>query len=103
MTRDIYAWARGGGAARRTAPGAGRTSGVKVGNLSYLYQGSQCVHQVNPFFKFNPKYDKGVVINYGEGGATKREGGAREVLPLRKGGAEKVLAILKGGAQKVLG
>ena len=46
---------------------------------------------------------KGVVINYGEGGATKREGGAREVLPLRKGGAEKVLAILKGGAQKVLG
>ena len=46
---------------------------------------------------------KGVVTNYGEGGATKREGGAREVLPLRKGGAEKVLAILKGGAQKVLG
>ena len=44
-----------------------------------------------------------MVINYGEGGATKREGGAREVLPLRKGGAEKVLAILKGGAQKVLG
>ena len=39
----------------------------------------------------------------GRGGATKREGGAREVLPLRKGGAEKVLAILKGGAQKVLG
>ena len=46
---------------------------------------------------------KGVVTNYGEGGATKQEGGAREVLPLRKGGAEKVLAILKGGAQKVLG
>ena len=46
---------------------------------------------------------KGVVTNYGEGGATKREGGAWEVLPLRKGGAEKVLAILKGGAQKVLG
>ena len=46
---------------------------------------------------------KGVVTNYGEGGATKREGGAREVLPLRKGGAEKVFAILKGGAQKVLG
>ena len=40
----------------------------------------------------------------GRGGATKREGAAREVLPLRKGGAEKVLAILKGGgAQKVLG
>ena len=46
---------------------------------------------------------KGLVTNYGEGGATKREGGAREVLPLRKGGAGKVLAILKGGAQKVLG
>ena len=44
-----------------------------------------------------------MVTNYGEGGATKREGGAREVLPLRKGGAEKVVAILKGGAQKVLG
>ena len=36
---------------------------------------------------------KGLVTNYGEGGATKREGGgggACEVLPLRKGGAEKV-------------
>ena len=42
---------------------------------------------------------KGLVTNYGEGGvATKREGGAREVLTLRKGGgAEKVLAMLKGG------
>ena len=37
------------------------------------------------------------------GGATKREGGAREVLPLRKGGAEKVLAILKGGHNKFWG
>ena len=27
-------------------------------------------------------YTKGLVTNYGEGGATKREGGAREVLPL---------------------
>ena len=35
-------------------------------------------------------HNKGLVTNYGEGGATKREGGAREVLPLRKGGAEKV-------------
>ena len=35
--------------------------------------------------------------NTGRGGATKWEGGAREVLPLRKGGAEKVLAMLKGG------
>ena len=41
-----------------------------------------------------------MVTNYGEGGATKREGGASEVLPLRKGGAEKVLAILKGGHKK---
>ena len=45
------------------------------------------------------KTTQGVVTNYGEGGATKREGGAREVLPLRKGGAEKVLAILKGGTK----
>ena len=45
-----------------------------------------------------------MVTNYGEGGATKREGGgAREVLPLRKGGADKVLAMLKGGALTVLG
>ena len=48
-------------------------------------------------------FTKGVVTNYGEGGATKREGGAREVLPLRKGGAEKVLAILKGGHKKFWG
>ena len=34
---------------------------------------------------------KGLVTNYGEEGATKREGGAHEVLLLRKGGgAEKV-------------
>ena len=46
---------------------------------------------------------KGLVTNYGEGGATKREGGAREVLPLRKGGAEKVLAMLKGGQKKFWG
>ena len=37
------------------------------------------------------------------GGATKREGGAREVSPLRKGGAEKVLAMLKGGHKKFWG
>ena len=40
----------------------------------------------------------------GRGGATKREGGARELLPLRKGGgAEKVLPILKGGHKKFWG
>ena len=49
------------------------------------------------FVKFHPK---GMVTNYGEGGATKREGGACEVLPLRKGGAEKVLAMLKQGGHK---
>ena len=36
----------------------------------------------------------------GRGGATKREGGARDVLPLRKGGAQKVLVMLKGGGRK---
>ena len=47
---------------------------------------------------------KGLVTNYGERRATKRERGAHEVLPLRKGGAEKVLDMLKGGgAQQVLG
>ena len=56
---------------------------------------------------------KGLVFNYGEGGATKWENrgsnqlpggggdyktgrGAREVLPLRNEGPEKVLAMLKG-------
>ena len=48
-------------------------------------------------------FPKGLVTNYGEGGATKREGGAREVLPLQKGGAEKVLAMLKGGHTKFWG
>ena len=43
---------------------------------------------------------KGLVTNYGEGGATKWEGGACEVLPLQKEGAEKVLATLKGGHKK---
>ena len=42
----------------------------------------------------------GLVTNYGEGGggATKWEGGAREVLPLQnRGERTKVLAILKWG------
>ena len=46
---------------------------------------------------------KGLVTNYEEGGATKREGGAREVLPLRKGGADFFLAMLKGGHKKFWG
>ena len=37
------------------------------------------------------------------GGATKREGATREVLPLQKGGAETVLAMLKGGHNKFWG
>ena len=39
----------------------------------------------------------------GRGGATKWEGGAREVLPLRKGGGGKSFSHAQGGAQKVLG
>ena len=60
-------------------------------------------HESGPSVRHCQRHHKGVVTNYGEGGATKREGGAREVLPPGKGGAEQVLAILKGGAQKVLG
>ena len=37
------------------------------------------------------------------GGPTEREGGAREVLPLRKRGAEKVLAMLKAGHKRFWG
>ena len=46
---------------------------------------------------------KGLVTNYGEGGATKREGGAREVLPLRKVGDGKSFSHAEGGGQKGLG
>ena len=49
----------------------------------------------------SPSRPKGLVTNYGEGGATKREGGAREVLPLRKGGGGKSFSHAEGGAQKV--
>ena len=38
----------------------------------------------------------------GRGGATKQEGGACEVLPLRKGGGGKSLSHAEGGAQTVL-
>ena len=55
---------------------------------------------LNSRVRYGETWDKGLVTNYGEGGATKWEGGAREVLPLRKGGAEKVLAMLKGGHKK---
>ena len=49
---------------------------------------------------------KGLVTNYGERGATQREGGgAREVLPLRKGGGGggKGLSYAEGGVQQLLG
>ena len=39
--------------------------------------------------------DKGLVTKYGEGGATKREGGHVKFYPYEKGaGTEKVLAML---------
>ena len=43
--------------------------------------------------------NKGLVTNYGEGGggATKREGGAHEVLRLRKGGGGKSFSHAEGG------
>ena len=48
---------------------------------------------------------KGLVTNYGEGGATKRGGGGGHVkfYPYKKGGAEKVLTTLKGGHKKFRG
>ena len=58
----------------------------------------------NPLTVAEEYEPKGLVTNYAEGGgATKREGGACEVLPLRKGGAEKVLGMLKGGHEKFWG
>ena len=63
---------------------------------------SRLIHAWNQFwmcYRYFLGICKGLVTNYGEGGATKREGGASEVLPLRKGGAEKVLAMLKGGTK----
>ena len=47
---------------------------------------------------------KGLVTNYGEVAATKREGGARKVLPLQKGGGggKSFSHAERGGAQKVL-
>ena len=44
-----------------------------------------------------------MVTNYGEGGATKREGGACEVLPLRKGGGGKSFSHSEGGGTKSFG
>ena len=56
----------------------------------------------------NSEYlDKGVVANYGEGGATKRErgGGHVKFYPYEKGGGGggKSFSHSEGGAQKVLG
>ena len=48
--------------------------------------------------------NKGVVINYGEGrGATKREFGASEVLPLQKGGGGKSFSHPEGGHRQFWG
>ena len=48
-------------------------------------------------------HTKGLVTNYGEGGATITGGGGHvKFCPYEKGGVEKMLAM-KGGAQKVLG
>ena len=44
-----------------------------------------------------------MVTNYGEGGATKREGGARELFAPTKRGGGKSFSHAEGGAQKVLG
>ena len=46
---------------------------------------------------------KGLVTNYGEGGATKREeGGQMKFYPYEKGGG-KCFSHAEGGAQQVLG
>ena len=74
--------------------------------LYHLHHIKNCVicHLGGYKFSINTHSPKGLVTNYGEGGATKREGGgAREVLPLRKGGGRKSFSHAEGGAQKVLG
>ena len=66
----------------QTCKVTGRLNEHVVGcTVDSLLSGHGWDHQICPF--------KGLVTNYGEGGATKREGGAREVLPLRKGGRKK--------------
>ena len=69
------------------------------GSYTYTYTEYKSQHMLHTLALW------GLVTNYGEGGATKREGGASEVLPLQKRGGEspkKVLAMLNGGTQKVL-
>ena len=41
------------------------------------------------FFKKRILHNKGLVTNYGEGGATKREGGHMKFYPYEKGGRKK--------------
>ena len=45
----------------------------------------------------------GLVTNYGEGGATKREGGHMKFYPHGKRGGRKSFRHAEGGAQEVLG
>ena len=45
--------------------------------------------------------NKGLVTNYREGGATKREGGSMWSFTPTKRGAEKVLAMLKGDTKRL--
>ena len=48
--------------------------------------------------------NKGLVTNYGEGGATKREGGGHmKFYPYEKGGQERFKLCRRGGTTKVLG
>ena len=64
---------------------------------------SFCLYQEDPRSNENKGTPEGMVTNYGAGGATQREGGACEVLPLQKGGAEKVSSRAEGETQNVLG
>ena len=56
------------------------------GSYTYTYTEYKSQHMLHALALW------GLVTNYGEGGATKREGGASEVLPLQKRGG--------GGARK---
>ena len=51
---------------------------------------------------YAPEHVKGLVTNYGEGGATKREGGHVKFYPYKKEGG-KSYSHAEGGAHKVLG
>ena len=48
-------------------------------------------------------FDKGLVTNYGERGATNRRGGHVKFYPFEKRTMEKVLAMVKVGHKKFCG